>query len=185
MIYFVRHGETSFNTHYLMSGNSNVPLNEKGKGQAIEAGLQLKDVTIDQAYCSSLSRAVDTASSILGFHQNVPLNVDERLCERDFGYAEGCQIRFYPELLGRWLPDFDCETMHCETLAHLFARVKSLLLDIRESAKTKNILLVAHSGIARVLCALRDGKDETQSLEPYCFGNCSIIPFRYEDLYKQ
>ena len=42
MIYMIRHGQTEMNTHMLLQGRSDSPLNEKGIAQAQEAAERLK-----------------------------------------------------------------------------------------------------------------------------------------------
>ncbi len=61
----VRHGETEENKNLiLIGGECQGTLSEKGKQQAKEMALKLKDVRIDVICSSDLARVVDTASEI-------------------------------------------------------------------------------------------------------------------------
>ena len=57
-------GETEYNVKHIIQG-PNVPLNEKAKLQAILAGESLKNDHFDLIYSSDLSRAFETAKTIV------------------------------------------------------------------------------------------------------------------------
>ena len=61
----VRHGETDWNWAGRIQGQSDTPLNERGRGQARALGAALREVPIDAAYCSDLARARETAELVL------------------------------------------------------------------------------------------------------------------------
>lgn len=64
-IYLVRHGQTYYNIYNKLQGWSNSPLTDQGYQDAEKAGQRLKDVHFDAAFCSDLTRAVETAQTIL------------------------------------------------------------------------------------------------------------------------
>ncbi len=80
----VRHGETQWNTSRKFGGYTDVPLNDTGRSQAKVAGEKLKHEKIDQAYCSDLSRAVDTANAIMFYH-DLTTKYDAEIREMNFG----------------------------------------------------------------------------------------------------
>ena len=65
-IYFVRHGQTIWNTQKRFQGLSDSPLTELGIEQAKLLGKKLKNVKFDKFYSSALKRANDTANYIKG-----------------------------------------------------------------------------------------------------------------------
>ena len=65
LITLIRHGETEYNVKHITQGQLDVPLNEKGKHQAILAGESLKNDHFDLIYSSDLSRAFETAKTIV------------------------------------------------------------------------------------------------------------------------
>ena len=64
--YFIRHGETEWNTKGIYQGLTDIPLSEKGEKQAEYLGkrFQNKALKVDAIYSSPLQRAVKTAESI-------------------------------------------------------------------------------------------------------------------------
>ena len=67
-IYLVRHGQTFFNIYNKLQGWSNSPLTMKGKEDAKVAGEKLQNIHFDGAFCSDLSRAMETAQVILNLN---------------------------------------------------------------------------------------------------------------------
>jgi len=76
VIYLVRHGETEWNKLQLWQGNSDIPLNEKGKEQAMALAKRFENHDIEAIYSSTLSRAFETAKIISKFHNIEPTAVD-------------------------------------------------------------------------------------------------------------
>jgi probable phosphoglycerate mutase len=90
-LYIVRHGETVFNTRYLVQGVIDTPLTDDGVAGAVAAGLNLADTVFVAAYCGDLDRQRCTLRLI--FEQNhastpTPVILDS-LREWDFGGFEG------------------------------------------------------------------------------------------------
>ena len=65
-ILLARHGETPWNAEGRYQGQIDIPLSPVGEGQANALGQRLKDVRIDRAVASPLSRAQLTARLALG-----------------------------------------------------------------------------------------------------------------------
>lgn len=61
----VRHGETDWNAQRIMTGQADVPLNDKGRDQAKAAGETLRGIVFDKVYVSPLDRAQETARLLL------------------------------------------------------------------------------------------------------------------------
>src|SRR6185436_9362130 len=86
--YFLRHGETEVNRLGLVSGQSDVELNETGWRQARAAAQRLRGRGIGAIYSSPLKRARDTAgcaAAVLG----VEIVIVPQLAERNWGELEG------------------------------------------------------------------------------------------------
>ena len=97
MIYIIRHGQTDQNRKHVLLSRSDVPLNEAGVRQAKEAYERLKAVPFRRAYSSPLLRARQTAALVA---PGLPVTVDERLIEMDYGPYEGMDLRDpAPEML--------------------------------------------------------------------------------------
>ena len=60
--YFIRHGETDYNRHYLCAGSRiDAPLNQTGTSQAISLKEKISSLAINKVICSPLRRTVQTA----------------------------------------------------------------------------------------------------------------------------
>jgi broad specificity phosphatase PhoE len=94
-IYIVRHGETDANLRGVFQGRVNSQLLESGFELARQVGAALVDVRFDAAFSSPLSRAWDTARTVLDASGNadVPLQREERLLEISMGDFEGKRFR--------------------------------------------------------------------------------------------
>lgn len=101
-VYFIRHGETDWNVEGRLQGLRDIALNAKGRGQATQAGLILRDLLkragqeaskLDYV-ASPLSRACDTMRGVraaLGLPAD-DFRVDPQLSEISFGEWEGFTI---------------------------------------------------------------------------------------------
>ena len=64
-ITLVRHGQTEYNLKHFTQGQSNIPLNDEGRNQAVLAGKSLKNQNFDVIYSSDLLRAFETTEKII------------------------------------------------------------------------------------------------------------------------
>ena len=63
-LYFVRHGETVWNTERRYQGMTDIELSEEGIKQAQCVAERFKNIKIDKIYASPLKRAMETAKKI-------------------------------------------------------------------------------------------------------------------------
>ncbi len=142
-VYFCRHGLSQLNVDGKWAGSIETPLTDIGRKQAKEAGLQAKNLHIDQIFSSPLARAYDTAK-IIALEIGLPetsITMTDLLKERHFGVLEG-----KPYKPRQNLDDFD----GVETIASLIERAQKLLEQLR-TTDTINILLVGHGAIGRAV----------------------------------
>ena len=71
-IYFVRHGQTDWNSLKKLQGQQDACLNELGMRQSQAVAKRLKNVPLEALYSSDLARARQTAQAINTYH-NLPL----------------------------------------------------------------------------------------------------------------
>lgn len=90
-IYVVRHGETDWNKQGRLQGQEDVPLNERGRAQALACGRALEKTRFQRIYTSPLSRARETAEKIARF-QACPVTEEAGLLERDYGALSGLTL---------------------------------------------------------------------------------------------
>ncbi len=86
--WYLRHGETDWNTQNLSQGNVDVPLNANGIAQAHAAAARLRERGIARIVASPLSRAQVTAE-IVAAALGLAVELDAGLREVAFGEQEG------------------------------------------------------------------------------------------------
>jgi len=93
----IRHGESQWNRENRFTGWMDVPLSEKGRTEAREAGKRLREegFTFDMAFTSLLKRAIQTLWIALEEVdlQWIPVVNDWRLNERHYGALTGLDKR--------------------------------------------------------------------------------------------
>lgn len=149
----VRHGETAWNAEGRIQGHSDVALSERGEAQAKELSLRLKDVKIDAAYSSDLSRASETARRILA-KRNVELNLTTRLRERYYGVFEGLnvderQTRYPEQFAASLVKDLDFAPDGGENVRQIADRMAPLMDEIISKHLDETVLIVGHGGSLR------------------------------------
>lgn len=88
-IYIFRHGDTDYNKSGILQGQSlDIQLNNDGIWQANELSKAMSDKPLQAIYSSNLLRALQTAA-ILAMSKNIPIFINEKLKEINFGIAEG------------------------------------------------------------------------------------------------
>ncbi|MQA95783.1 MAG: histidine phosphatase family protein [Streptosporangiales bacterium] len=90
-LFFVRHGQTIWHLGKRYAGSSDVDLDAEGLRQARALADWATGAELDLVAASPLHRAVDTAEPA-ATAAGVPLRLDDRLREQDFGVAEGLTL---------------------------------------------------------------------------------------------
>lgn len=143
----VRHAEPVPDARGRCYGRLDVELSERGREQAAALGATLRDEPVDLVVSSPRRRALQTAAAL-----GRPVEVDERLCELDFGDFEG---RTYeelegdePELFRSWMSSpTTVRFPNGESYADLRARATAALADVR--ARAESAVVVTHGGVIR------------------------------------
>ena len=108
LLIFLRHGESYGNRYGVMSGQTDVPLTERGILQAEAAAKALREYNIDAVYSSDLRRAYMTAALHADIH-NLVHNVEPGFRELHVGdwecrHKDDARER-YGELYGHYFKD--------------------------------------------------------------------------------
>lgn len=139
MLIIVRHGRTEANASGLLLGRRLDPgLDELGARQA-EA---LRDAVggASRVVCSPLRRARETAAAL-----GLPVEVDERWVEIDYGTYDGTPLRDVPAATwDAWRRDLHFTLGGGESLAALGARVRAAADDLADEARTTDVVVVTH-----------------------------------------
>jgi broad specificity phosphatase PhoE len=146
-----RHGNTDWNAGHRVQGQTDVPLNDLGRQQAVDAAQLLVRFRPDTIVSSDLSRAADTAAA-LGALTGLPVTNDERLRERYFGPWQGLTMAEVsvtrPVEYARWQAGADVIGDDVETLSDLGKRVAEGLQAAADLAAPGGTVVVATHGAA-------------------------------------
>ncbi len=152
-LYLMRHGVTAWNREGRFQGREDLPLSREGREDARQAGILLRRFPLDRAVSSPLLRAQETARLLLGERETpVPLEIEPRLIERDYGRLAGLLPPEREALLasGR-------ET-GVEDGPAVAARALEALRAIRDQGGSR-VLVVSHGGVInQVLIAVSRGR---------------------------
>ena len=164
-IILVRHGRTPWNKDKIFRGTVDIPLDEVGKQEASLAGEWLKGETIQDAYASPLSRAMDTARAIAQ-HHGVPVQELPGLIDINYGDWQGVPLAEvkvkYVDLYRQW--ETAPQTVRFpngETLDEVRARALAAVDEVMTLNPDKTILLAAHRAVNKVLIAAFLGIDNS------------------------
>ncbi len=152
----VRHGLTDWNSSGRFQGRSDIPLSPAGEAQARAVAEALADLPIDCAYASDLARAASTARTILA-GRTLPLTLDARLREFDFGAWEG---KTWAEITAAFPGDSGTQVTSAreyqprdgENFADVRRRVRAWLHELAPYDR-RRVLVVAHAGTLHALLA--------------------------------
>lgn len=179
IICFIRHGQTDWNTKGLMQGRDDIPLNDEGIKQAVDASVGLKNALekssfkFDKIYTSPLSRASVTANTIAKAINIDTVFTDKRLIERDFGVLSGGHYDRYSKAV---LEDTEEESV--EKVSSLLDRVNSFILENVNVGE--NVLLVTHGAVARIYARNAKRADRVSEIDIGMLGNCSMVIYSYD-----
>ncbi|MGG3157884.1 histidine phosphatase family protein [Priestia megaterium] len=180
-LYFVRHGETQYNVEKRIQGFCDSPLTERGIFQAKSVGKGLSDINFQAAYSSDSQRVLDTAKYAIG-NRDIPLIVDLRLKEMNFGVLESLIeeeiFNQHGNILERLFgfKDLNVSAPEGESYIQLFTRTTNAVADIikKHALDGGNILIFSH-GITIGNYILQ----VTQSQEYSVHENCSVSVVSY------
>ena len=179
-ILLTRHGQTDWNVLKKVQGKADIELNKKGIEQAEATRDTLKNEKIDLILCSPLKRAKQT-TDIINQERNIPIIIDERVSERDFGEFEGMPNTDF-DFNAFWSYKQNLKYDKAENIKDFFGRVYDFLESIKNEYAGKRILIVAHGGISIPVKCYFEGIPNTETLLPLCLGNCEVAKYSYKEL---
>ena len=160
-IYYIRHGETEWNALGRLQGVRDIPLNELGRRQSVDAGHILSDLLMRDGrsetsltyVASPLGRARQTMELVRGVLK-LPLSgyaIDDRLREIGYGEWEGSTLAEMqakdPDLFAqRQAEKWTVAPPGGETYVSVQARMTDWYRGL-----TADVVAVAHGGTARAL----------------------------------
>jgi broad specificity phosphatase PhoE len=157
-LYFIRHGETISNKNRIRQGvQIDDYLDTQGVLQAQKIVPIIKALNLDLLFTSYLHRAEETAA-LINSYLETPIQVfhDFRLRERDFGSLTGKTREQWDKIMPdnrepETLQTYDYRPYGGECVEDVRQRAVSSILDIADNFPGKNIGIITHNGIIRLL----------------------------------
>ncbi|MEO6998164.1 MAG: histidine phosphatase family protein [Terracoccus sp.] len=146
------HATTVDNENGIATGWLPGQLSARGRAEAIEMGERRRSAAITAVVSSDLARAVETTTIALG-GSGIPVHLDTRLRECDYGELNGCSRDDFGERKGR----IDVPFPGGQSYRDVVVNTQSLLADLRRDHNGGRVLLVAHSANLWALQHLLDG----------------------------
>jgi broad specificity phosphatase PhoE len=165
--YVLRHGDTAMNDQNRYRGQTNAPLNDKGKNDAKEVAKFFADKQIGQAFSSPLARATDTAKEVLK-DKGIKATKDRRLLPLDAGKFTGMKkddakadMKYYHDHTDERIPGGESiDGMHKRVRPALFKAFRAGLRSGKPS------LVSAHSSVIHSLGAILHEDHKAALVEP-------------------
>jgi len=178
-IFLVRHGQDEDNSNGILNGRRDTPLTELGRSQAKTVAEKLKDNRIQLIYASPLKRAYETARIIaekLGIDEVI---TDGHLMEREFGILTGKPVSDIPKYSSKTLQTdrvlYFIEAEGAEDFPTLYNRGKKIIEEILSRHPDKNVLVVAHGDIGKMIRASYHGWTWEKGLKTPYFDNTGVL----------
>lgn len=151
----IRHGETDWNAEQRIQGQTDIPLNETGRAQALAMAYNSAHHTFTTVLSSDLSRAMETASA-LAQRENLEVKTLPQLRERHYGIFQGVVKGEAPELypeqnihyVGRDL-HYNFETG--ESLTEFAQRTMDIFDWLARHHANEQFAVVCHAGLLDVI----------------------------------
>lgn len=153
-IYFVRHGETEWNTQRRFQGRKNSPLTETGWEQAKKIAESLREIPFTALYSSSLGRARETAGEIQK-GRSISSEIMDEFIEISMGSLEGkTKSDFEREYPKQFLDyknaclEYDPSSYQGETFQEIQKRLRKGLALLSERHQEEEIVAVVSHGMS-------------------------------------
>ncbi len=175
ILYVVRHGETIWNKEKRIQGITDIPLSKKGEEDAFELQKLVSNLNIDVVISSPLTRAIKTAKILVD--SKYPINTDDRIKERSWGLNEGAKVDEV-DTIDCWDVILNTSLNNIEPIQDFMYRVSDFLEDIKVRYKDKNVLVVTHSAVIRVIHYMLGNIPEDGDLSKINIPNLRILEYK-------
>jgi broad specificity phosphatase PhoE len=172
MIYLVRHGQTDWSLFKKFNGVTDTLLNQTGIAQSKLQAENLRSVSFDACFCSPRTRARQTCEII---YQGT-IVFDDRLVEINAGKYEGTDETDVEAMKLAWQAVMSGDK-GIESFKDVMKRCCDFCDMLTANYKCKNVLIVAHAGIARVINYYFNGKPKDFDFRPGVIKTGGLLTF--------
>jgi broad specificity phosphatase PhoE len=138
----VRHGQTEANAGGLLQGRIDLPLNDRGRAQAVALASAVAPLVAAGArvVSSPLARCRETAEAF-----GAPVEIDEAWIELDYGQYDGVALADVPaDEWAAWRRDLGYTPPGGESIEALGRRVRGACLALADAARSADVIVVSH-----------------------------------------
>ncbi|MFH0892105.1 MAG: histidine phosphatase family protein [Candidatus Falkowbacteria bacterium] len=182
-LYVIRHGEDNDNKKNILNGRKNTRLSLRGTKQAKEAAASLLGIGINLILTSPLQRCGQTAR-IIAEKIKSEIHREDALIERDFGVLTGKSKKDIIIYARRTVQIGDItyflNAPGCETFPRTYRRAEKFLKSIDEKYQGRNILLVTHGDIGKMIIGAAQNLGWRKSLYLPNLKNAAILKIRVD-----
>ena len=178
-IYLTRHGVTTMNAENKICGLTDVDLSEDGIKQAeyLAKYISENQINLDLIISSPMRRAVKTAE-IIGHLNSVKVISDLRIIEQNYGIYEGAD-RYDAGFLNN-KRQFAFKYPGGESMMQTAYRVYGFLDEIKALYPGKNILIVSHGGVCRVINTYFEDVTNDEFFH-WQINNCELRKYSFDN----
>ena len=169
-LYVARHGQTQWNLEQKICGRTDLPLTEEGQRQAELLAVKAMNLDLDMIVASPMIRAQQTAGAVSRV-TGIPVRTDARLIEQDYGIYEGKNRKDAGFLANK--RQFATRYPGGESMFDVCYRIYGLIEELKEKYPDKNILLVCHGGVCRLIRSYFEDMTNEEYVN-YCEENANI-----------
>lgn len=174
MLYVIRHGQVDTNIKNQVNGWNEEKLNPVGIQQAINAGNQLKNIRIDVVFCSPLLRTKQTYNNLN--LKDIPVFYDDRIKERNSNSMVYADVETLDSNI--WYDRTkNIVYKDSEGFKNIINRTKSILTDIKNNYKNKNVLIVTHGDICKAIYLYFN--PNIKDISKFHQDNCEIVKYKF------
>lgn len=187
-VLFVRHGETTWNREGRIQGWASTPLTGRGRDQARETGVYLREVGVDRVLSSDLRRAQETARLVREGTRptdgddrpgvDAELAFEQAWRERDFGDFQGLTRGAIADRHPDFSPDGSLVAVESvpggESLADFCRRVVAGWESLLAGVDGETVAVVTHGGPLRAVYGDISGQDVPTLAREWSPDNCGI-----------
>jgi len=183
-ICFIRHGETDWNVAKRIQGQTDIPLNETGRSQALAMAFNAAHYDFGAVYSSDLGRALDTAKMIAE-RRGLEVSTTPLLRERHFGIFQGITAEEGMQLNAAAhacyeARDLDYDFVSGESLLQFAARVKEAVAYLTQHHRNQTIAVVSHAGVLDILYRKATGRP-LHTPRDFAVPNCALNWFSFDE----